>query len=177
MASDDPIATTAARSESDSVGAGGGMRSEEAVAARPLLSPPSPLPTVAAPARESVEELDRRYAPYTRRDAYGPMGVGPVGAAEAARLSIASVVLIPLRLVAGVLVAYYLVCRVCTLRVEEEREGGGEGDGYARLEGWRREVVVRCGRALTRAMMFVFGFYWIREYDCRCLHAEVVNAE
>jgi hypothetical protein len=104
---------------------------------------------------------------------------GPLGAAEAARLSVAAVVLVPLRLVAGVLVllAYYLVCRVCTLRVEEEREVGGEGDGYARLEGWRRGVVVRCSRALARAMMFVFGFYWIREYDCRCLHAEVVNAE
>jgi hypothetical protein len=74
MASDDPATTTAARSESDSVGARGGMRSEEAVAARPLLSPPSPLPTAAAPARESVEELDRRYAPYARWDAYGPMG-------------------------------------------------------------------------------------------------------
>ncbi|GJM88351.1 hypothetical protein PR202_ga04405 [Eleusine coracana subsp. coracana] len=173
MASDD-AATTTARSESDSVGAGGGMSSEEAVAARPLLSPPSPSPNASAPSRESVEELDRKYAPYARRDAYGPMGLGPIGAAEAARLAVAAVVLIPLRLVAGVLVlvAYYLVCRVCTLRVEEEREGGGEGDGYARLEGWRREVAVWCGRVLARAMMFVFGFYWIRKFDCRSLHAE-----
>ncbi|KAL6619409.1 hypothetical protein ACP70R_034548 [Stipagrostis hirtigluma subsp. patula] len=174
MALDEAAATTAA-SELDSVG-GGGMSSEEQVAARPLLSPPSPAPpsaSAAAPAQESVEELDRRYAPYARRDAYGPMGLGPIGAAEAARLAFAAVVLVPLRVVAGVLVlvAYYLVCRVCTLRVEEER-GGGEGDGYARLEGWRREGVVRCGRALARAMMFVFGFYWIREYDCRFPDAE-----
>ncbi|TVU18957.1 hypothetical protein EJB05_35080 [Eragrostis curvula] len=174
MASDDAAATTTARSESGTADAGGRMSSEDAVAARPLLSPPSPSPSAAAPARESIEELDRRYAPYARRDAYGPMGLGPIGAAEAARLAFAAAVLVPLRVVAGVLVlaAYYLVCRVCTLRVEEERDGGGEGDGYARLEGWRREVVVRCGRALARAMMFVFGFYWIREYDCLSLQTE-----
>ncbi|XP_062231191.1 lysophospholipid acyltransferase LPEAT1-like isoform X2 [Phragmites australis] len=173
MALDDSAATTTS-SEPGLVG-GGVMNSEEKVAARPLLSPPYPsaTATATAPVQESIEELDRRYAPYARRDAYGPMGLGPIGAAEAARLAFSAVVLVPLRVVAGVLVlvAYYLVCRVCTLRVEEEREGG-EGDGYARLEGWRREGVVRCGRALARAMMFVFGFYWIREYDCRFPGAE-----
>jgi lysophosphatidylcholine acyltransferase/lyso-PAF acetyltransferase len=154
------------------------MSSEDTTAARPLLSSSSPSPSAAsaAPVLESIEELDRRYAPYARRDAYGPMGLGPVSAAEAARLVFAAVVLVPLRVVAGVLVlvVYYLVCRVCTLRVEEEREGG-EGDGYARLDGWRRAGVVRCGRALARAMLFVFGFYWIREYDCRFPNAEVVT--
>ncbi|CAD6272443.1 unnamed protein product [Miscanthus lutarioriparius] len=123
-------------SEPESVG-GSEMSSEDTAAARPLLSSPSPSPSAAsaAPVLESIEELDRRYAPYARRDAYGPMGLGPVSAAEAARLAFAAVVLVPLRVVAGVLVlvVYYLVCRVCTLRVEEEREGG-EGDGYARLD-------------------------------------------
>ncbi|XP_066361602.1 lysophospholipid acyltransferase LPEAT1-like isoform X2 [Miscanthus floridulus] len=163
-------------SEPESVG-GSEMSSEDTAAARPLLSSPSPSPSPsaasAAPVLESIEELDRRYAPYARRDAYGPMGLGPVSAAEAARLAFAAVVLVPLRVVAGVLVlvVYYLVCRVCTLRVEEEREGG-EGDGYARLDEWRRAGVVRCGRALARAMLFVFGFYWIREYDCRFPNAE-----
>ncbi|OEL32380.1 Lysophospholipid acyltransferase LPEAT1 [Dichanthelium oligosanthes] len=167
-------AATIAPSEPESVG-GGRMSSEDKVATRPLLSSRSTSPSAAsaAPVQESIEELDRRYAPYARRDAYGPMGLGPVSAAEAFRLAFAAVVLVPLRVVAGVLVlvVYYLVCRVCTLRVEEEREGG-EGDGYARLEGWRREGVVRCGRALARAMLFVFGFYWIREYDCRFPDAE-----
>jgi lysophosphatidylcholine acyltransferase/lyso-PAF acetyltransferase len=170
-------AATTAPSEPESVG--GRMSSEDTVATRPLLSAPSPSPSSAsaAPVRDSIEELDRRYAPYARRDAYGPMGRGPVGAVEAFRLAFAAVVLIPLRVVAGmlVLVVYYLVCRVCTLRVEEEREGG-EGDGYARLEGWRREGVVRCGRALARAMLFVFGFYWIPEYDCRFADAEVISS-
>ncbi|CAN6328581.1 unnamed protein product [Urochloa humidicola] len=166
-------AATTAPSEPESVG--GRMSNEDTVATRPLLSSPSTSPSAAstAPVQESIEELDRRYAPYARRDAYGPMGLGPVGAAEAFRLAFAAVVLIPLRVVAGmlVLVVYYLVCRVCTLRVEEEREGG-EGDGYARLEGWRRDGVVRCGCALARAMLFVFGFYWIREFDCRFPDAE-----
>ncbi|KAG0517720.1 hypothetical protein BDA96_09G113500 [Sorghum bicolor] len=165
-------------SEPESVG-GSEMSSEDTAAARPLLSSSSPSPSLspsaasAAPVLESIEELDRRYAPYARRDAYGPMGLGPLSAAEAARLAFAAVVLVPLRVMAGVLVlvVYYLVCRVCTLRVEEEREGG-EGDGYARLDGWRRAGVVRCGRALARAMLFVFGFYWIREYDCRFPNAE-----
>ena len=168
-------------SEPESVG-GSEMSSEDTAAARPLLSSSSPSPSLspsaasAAPVLESIEELDRRYAPYARRDAYGPMGLGPLSAAEAARLAFAAVVLVPLRVMAGVLVlvVYYLVCRVCTLRVEEEREGG-EGDGYARLDGWRRAGVVRCGRALARAMLFVFGFYWIREYDCRFPNAEVVT--
>ncbi|KAM3403548.1 hypothetical protein ACQJBY_006971 [Aegilops geniculata] len=145
----------------------GSIRGEGEVAAKPL-------PSAAAPAaQESPEELDRRYAPYARRDAYGPMGRGPLGAAEAARTAVAAALLLPLRVVAGVLVlvAYYLVCRVCTLWVEEER-AGGEGEGYARLQGWRRAWVVRCGRALSRAMLFVFGFYWIREHDRRFPDAE-----
>ncbi|NP_001398304.1 lysophospholipid acyltransferase LPEAT1 isoform 1 [Zea mays] len=160
-------------SEPESVG-GSEMSSEDMAAASPLLSSSSPSPSPsAAPVLESIEELDRKYAPYARRDAYGPMGLGPVSAAEAARLAFAAVVLVPLRVVAGVLVlvVYYLVCRVCTLRVEEDREGG-EGDGYARLDGWRRAGAVRCGRALARAMLFVFGFYWIREYDSRLPNAE-----
>ncbi|XP_047094373.1 lysophospholipid acyltransferase LPEAT1-like [Lolium rigidum] len=151
-------------------------RRDEA-AAKPLLSPPSAAPAAAptAGAPETLEELDRRYAPYARRDAYGPMGRGPLGPAEAARLAVAAALLLPLRVVAAVLllVAYYLVCRVCTLGVEEERQGAeGPGDGYARLRGWRRDAVVRCGRNLARAMLFVFGFYRIRVDHRRVAHAE-----
>ncbi|XP_020171344.1 lysophospholipid acyltransferase LPEAT1 isoform X2 [Aegilops tauschii subsp. strangulata] len=133
---------------------------EEAV--RPLLS--------GAPAEVEDEELDIRYAPYARRDAYGPMGRGPLSAAQVARLVLAGVVLLPLRLVAGVLlvVAYYLVCRVCTLFV------GGVGEGRPRLQGLRREAVLRAGRVLSRAMLFVFGFYWIPVSDRSFPNAEDV---
>jgi lysophosphatidylcholine acyltransferase / lyso-PAF acetyltransferase len=124
----------------------------------------------AGAAGEDEEELDAKYAPYARRDEYGPMGRGPLSTVQAARLALAAVVLVPLRFVAGilVLVAYYLVCRVCTLFVE-----GAEKGGRFRLVGWRKDGVLRCGRALSRAMLFVFGFYWIRETH----RGDLLNAE
>lgn len=140
---------------------------------RPPLFPTG-ADAAAAPAagevKEEDEELDAKYAPYARRDAYGPMGRGPLSAAEAARLALAAVVLVPLRFVAGmlVLIAYYLVCRACTLFVE-----GAEQGGRFRLSGWRKDAVLRSGRALSRAMLFVFGFYWIRETHRRLPNAEV----
>ncbi|WOL10296.1 lysophospholipid acyltransferase LPEAT1 isoform X1 [Canna indica] len=38
-----------------------------------------------------------------------------------------------------------------------------EQEDYAHMRGWRREVVVRCGKFLSRAMLFTLGFYWINE--------------
>ncbi|KAF8661803.1 hypothetical protein HU200_056758 [Digitaria exilis] len=118
------------------------------------------------------EELDARYAPYARRDAYGVMGRGPLAPAEAARLALAAAVLLPLRFVAGMLVLllYYFVCRVCTLGV------AADGD-RPRLVGWRRKAVLRAGCALSRAMLFVFGFYWIRETHRTTTNAEAVNLD
>ncbi|CAM0881068.1 unnamed protein product [Alopecurus aequalis] len=131
-------------------------------AVRPLLS--------GAPAVEEDEELDVKYAPYARRDAYGPMGRGPLPAAQVARLVFAAAVLLPLRLIAGMLlvVAYYLVCRVCTLFADVVEEG------RPCLHGWRREAVLGAGRALSRAMLFVFGFYWIPVSDRSVPNAEDV---
>ncbi|CAL4950233.1 unnamed protein product [Urochloa decumbens] len=131
-------------------------------AVRPLLSD--------AGEPSSAEELDARYAPYARRDAYGVMGRGPLAPTEAARLALAAAVLVPLRFVAGMLVLllYYLVCRVCTLFADAD-------EGRPRLAGWRRKAVLRSGCALSRAMLFVFGFYWIRETDKRLPNAEDVN--
>jgi lysophosphatidylcholine acyltransferase/lyso-PAF acetyltransferase len=141
---------TAAPSHPEGVDGGG-----EAV--RPLLS--------GAPAVED-EDLDVRYAPYARRDAYGPMGRGPFPAAQVARLVFAVAVLLPLRLIAGMflVVAYYLVCTLFADVVEE---------GRPRLHGWRREAVLGAGRALSRAMLFVFGFYWIPVSDRSVPNAEV----
>ncbi|KAG2588320.1 lysophospholipid acyltransferase LPEAT1-like [Panicum virgatum] len=138
-------------------------------AVRPLPSDAAAAPAPAA-GGEPAEELDARYAPYARRDAYGVMGRGPLAPAEAARLALAAAVLLPLRLVAGVLVLllYYLVCRVCTLFAAAD-------GGRPRLAGWRRRAVLRAGCALSRAMLFVFGFYWIRETDKRLPSAEDVN--
>ncbi|WVZ71390.1 hypothetical protein U9M48_019982 [Paspalum notatum var. saurae] len=133
-----------------------------AEAVRPLLSD-----AASTAAGEAAEELDARYAPYARRDAYGTMGRGPLPAAQAARLALAAAVLLPLRFVAGTLVVllYYLVCRACTLFVVAD-------EGRPRLAGWRRTAVLRSGCALSRAMLFVFGFYWIPETDRRSPNAE-----
>ncbi|XP_015688321.1 lysophospholipid acyltransferase LPEAT1-like isoform X2 [Oryza brachyantha] len=132
---------------------GGGGDGDEAV--RPLLP---------AASDAEAEELDAMYAPYARRDAYGTMGRGELPALRRVELVLRAVLLVPVRFVAGMLllVAHYLVCRACTLFVD------GVAEGRSRLEGWRRVAVVQSGRALARAMLFVFGFYWIRETDRSC---------
>ncbi|KAG8052071.1 hypothetical protein GUJ93_ZPchr0001g32034 [Zizania palustris] len=140
-----------------STGYGGGG---EAEAVRPFLL-----------SGEEAEELDATYAPYARRDAYGTMGRGRLSAPQQALLALRCILLVPLRFVAGMLVllAYYVVCRVCTLSVD------GLAEGRPRLEGWRRVIVARSGRALARAMLFVFGFYWIRKTDRSSPNAEDIH--
>ncbi|URE31340.1 Acyltransferase [Musa troglodytarum] len=120
-------------------------------------------PASASPTAESIEELEQKYAAYVRRDAYGTMGRGEIPATEKVMLGIAAVTLVPIRLVFGmlILVVYYLICRICTLFSAPHEEDGQED--YAHMGGWRREVVVRCGRFCSRAMLFTFGFYWIKE--------------
>ncbi|KAJ3676096.1 hypothetical protein LUZ60_003508 [Juncus effusus] len=120
-------------------------------------------------------ELEKKCAPYVRNDVYGTMGRGELGFYEKFLLGIAILTLVPIRLVAGmvVLIVYYLICRVCTIfsgrRSGDDRTGEdstGEDD-VLRMGEWRREVVVRAGRFAARAMLFVFGFYWIRVDDRR----------
>ncbi|CAA6667424.1 unnamed protein product [Spirodela intermedia] len=94
---------------------------------------------------------------------YGVMGRGELALREKLLLLLALVTLVPIRFIAGtaILVIYYLICRVCTLFKDPNREE--EQEDYAHMVGWRREVVVRSGRFCSRAMLFVFGFYWIKE--------------
>ena len=112
---------------------------------------------------ESVEELEKMYPPYVRSDRYGRMGRGELPMGEKLLLAVAFVTLVPIRFVAGmtVLVVYYLICRVCTMFKDPNRED--EQEDYAHMVGWRREVVVWSGRVCSRAMLFVFGFYRIKE--------------
>ncbi|CAN7130731.1 unnamed protein product [Brassica rapa subsp. narinosa] len=117
----------------------------------------------------AIEELDKKFAPYARTDLYGTMGLGPFPAAEKVKLAVAMVTLVPVRFVLAmtILLLYYLICRVFTLfssphREEEEEEEVVQED-YAHMGGWRRTVIVRCGRFLSRVLLFVFGFYWIPE--------------
>ncbi|XP_058739059.1 lysophospholipid acyltransferase LPEAT1-like isoform X2 [Vicia villosa] len=135
---------------------------------RPLLksdsasSTTSTTTTTATTAAE-LEELEKKFAAYVRRDVYGTLGRGELAAKEKLFLGFALVTLLPIRVIlaAIVLVVYYVICRVCTLFLSPNRED--EQEDYAHMGGWRRNVIVRCGKALSRVMLFVFGFYWIPE--------------
>ncbi|XP_024027756.1 lysophospholipid acyltransferase LPEAT1 isoform X2 [Morus notabilis] len=131
---------------------------------RPLLKQENSGSAVAATG-ESLEELEKKFAAYVRHDVYGPMGRGELPLTEKFLLGLALVTLVPIRVLVGmiVLVVYYLICRVCTLFLAPNRDQDQEQEDYAHMGGWRRAVIVACGRFLSRAMLFVFGFYWINE--------------
>ncbi|KAF3517159.1 hypothetical protein DY000_02064340 [Brassica cretica] len=131
----------------------------------------------------AIEELDKKFAPYARTDLYGTMGLGPFPAAEKAKLAVAMVTLVPVRfiLAMSILLLYYLICRVFTLfsspyrgGEEEEEEEEVVQEDYAHMGGWRRSVIVGCGRFLSRVLLFVFGFYWIPE---SCPDPETTSSE
>ncbi|GLT58062.1 hypothetical protein SLA2020_309870 [Shorea laevis] len=126
---------------------------------RPLLKPE---PSTAA-STESIQELEKKFAAYVRNDVYGPMGRGELPFKEKLLLGIAIVTLLPIRVVLAmsILLLYYLICRICTLFSAPNRED--EQEDYAHMGGWRRSVIVRSGRLLSRLILFVFGFYWINE--------------
>lgn len=114
---------------------------------------------------ESIEELEKKFAAYVRYDVYGTMGRGELPLAEKVLLGIALVTLLPIRVVLAmnILLLYYAICRICTLFSAPNRDEEEEQEDFAHMGGWRRTVIVRCGRFLSRAMLFVFGFYWIKE--------------
>ncbi|KAH6765057.1 Phospholipid/glycerol acyltransferase family protein [Perilla frutescens var. hirtella] len=136
---------------------------------RPLLKPELGTAGTAQKAvpesEESIEEMEKKYAAYVRRDMYGTMGRGRLSWTERLLLVPRLVILVPIRVVAGmtILVSYYVICRVCTAFRQPNREDGEEQEDYGHLRGWRRAVILRSGRLMSRAMLFVFGFYWISE--------------
>ncbi|XP_031251985.1 lysophospholipid acyltransferase LPEAT1-like isoform X1 [Pistacia vera] len=121
---------------------------------RPLLKPES---------TESLEELEKKFAAFVRSDVFGTMGRGELPLSEKVLLGIALVTLVPIRVILAmsVLVLYYLICRICTLFSVPNRDE--EQEDYAHLGGWRRSVIVWSGRFLSRVMLFVLGFCWIKE--------------
>ncbi|XP_031389344.1 lysophospholipid acyltransferase LPEAT1 isoform X2 [Punica granatum] len=128
---------------------------------RPLLKPDEP----AGITPSELRELEKKFAAYVRKDAYGSMGRGELPLREKVLLGIAMLTLVPMRVVLAltVLVVYYLICRVCTALKAPNREGEDEQEDYAHMGGWRRAVIVMSGRFLSRVLLFVLGFYWIRE--------------
>nr|XP_043635745.1 lysophospholipid acyltransferase LPEAT1-like isoform X2 [Erigeron canadensis] len=144
---------------------------------QPLLTqqqnPTSPSP--------SIEELEKKYAPYVRHDVYGTMGRGKVSFNEKSLLLFAFLTLVPLRVVLAtfVVVLYYLICKLCTSFVKPNKEEDSEEgqEDYAHLGGWRRVVLYWSGRVLSRIMLFAFGFYWICEETRRHCDTEVERNE
>ncbi|XP_059638377.1 lysophospholipid acyltransferase LPEAT1 isoform X2 [Cornus florida] len=134
---------------------------------RPLLksdSIPSTSPASQSPrSSDNLEELEKKYAAYVRSDVYGTMGRGELPWTEKLLLGAALVTLVPIRVVLAlvILVFYYLICRVCTMFLAPNREE--EQEDYAHMGGWRRAVIVQSGRFLSRVMLFVLGFYWIKD--------------
>ncbi|XP_038715962.1 lysophospholipid acyltransferase LPEAT1-like isoform X1 [Tripterygium wilfordii] len=125
---------------------------------RPLLKPEAVGVSI-----ESLQDMEKKFAAYVRNDVYGPIGRGELPLLEKVLLPLACVTLVPIRVIVGmsVLVLYYLICRICTLFSSPNRDA--EQEDYAHMEGWRRAVIVWCGRFSSRVMLFVFGFYWINE--------------
>ncbi|CAM9001401.1 unnamed protein product [Rhodiola kirilowii] len=112
----------------------------------------------------SAEELEKKYAAFVRKDAYGTMGRGELEVREKVMLGLAMVTLVPVRVVVGmtILVVYYLICRTATLFKAPNKEEENEQEDYAHMGGLRRLVIFQCGRFLSRVMLFVLGFYWIK---------------
>lgn len=126
---------------------------------RPLLKPNS----TTATSQPDIDELEKKFAAYVRHDVYGTMGRGELPLSEKVMLGVALVTLLPVRVVLAttLLVVYYLICRICTLCSAPNRED--EQEDYANMRGWKRSIIVQSGRFLSRSMLFVLGFYWIRE--------------
>ncbi|XP_010684033.2 lysophospholipid acyltransferase LPEAT1 isoform X1 [Beta vulgaris subsp. vulgaris] len=123
---------------------------------------------------EEFEDIEKKFAAYVRHDIYGPMGRGQLPMAEKFLLFLAMFTLLPLRIFIGmsILVFYYIICRICTLfsspyRLDEgddpQQQQQQQHEDYSHLGGWRRQIIVCCGRFLSRALLFTLGFYWISQ--------------
>ncbi|KAK7283345.1 hypothetical protein RIF29_12793 [Crotalaria pallida] len=132
---------------------------------RPLLKSDSTNSVSSSDNNTNIEELDKKYSAYVRRDVYGTMGRGELPVKEKLLLGFALVTLLPIRVVLAttILLFYYFICRVCTLFSSPNRDDEEEQEDYAHMGGWRRRAIVGCGRALSRVMLFIFGFYWITD--------------
>lgn len=132
--------------------------------ARPLLKPEPETPRPEVPISNlTIEEMEKKYAAFVRKDVYGPMGRGELPWVEKLLLGLGLMLLVPVRVMAGmtILIVYYMICRVCTACLAPNREDDQED--YAHMGGWRRVVILQSGRFLSRLVLFVFGFYWISE--------------
>ncbi|WCJ35283.1 Phospholipid/glycerol acyltransferase family protein [Euphorbia peplus] len=136
---------------------------EEIKDTRPLLKSD----TTARIPTENIQELEKKFAAYVRNDVYGTMGCGELTWIEKVLLGLALVTLVPIRVVLAtvILFLYYVICRICTVFSSPNRDEEEEQEDFAHMGGWRRAVIVSSGRFLGRAVLFVFGFYWVSVTD------------
>lgn len=111
---------------------------------------------------ELLKELEVKCAAYVRHDVYGNWGMHRISFLEKLQLFVALVTLCPIRIffLFASLVLFYVICKLCTLRVTASSSDEGQ-ESFAHLTGVRRTIIVRSGRFLARAMLFIFGFYYI----------------
>lgn len=111
---------------------------------------------------ELIKEMESKYAAYVRQDVYGNWGTRSVSLFEKLQLLVALVTICPIRvfLLFAILVLFYVICKLCTLRVTASSSDEGQ-ESFAHMTGIRRTIIVRSGRFLARAMLFMFGFYYI----------------
>jgi hypothetical protein len=137
------------------------FRSDEARGTPPPLNGTAATESVHYPP-ELLKEMEVKYAAYVRHDVYGNWGMRKISLLEKLQLVVALVTLCPLRIFVlfGMLVLFYVICKVCTLRVAASSSDEGQ-ESFAHMTGVRRTIIVRSGRFLARAMLFTFGFYYI----------------
>ncbi|KAM7508131.1 hypothetical protein LguiA_018584 [Lonicera macranthoides] len=87
--------------------------------------------------------MEEKFAIYVRHDVYGTMGRGGLPWTEKDLLGMA-LVLVKVVLAMALLVVYYLICRLCAMFSDPNREDGQED--YTNMRGWRRAVIVQSGR-------------------------------
>lgn len=111
---------------------------------------------------ELLKEMEVKYAAYVRHDVYGNWGMRTISFLEKLQLFVALVTLCPIRVffLFALLVLFYVICKLCTLQVTASSSDEGQ-ESFAHMTGVRRTIIVRSGRFLARAMLFIFGFYYI----------------
>lgn len=142
----------------------------------------------------TLDEMESKYAAYVRNDTYGTMGKGDISIREKALLVLALLIIVPIKIaiLLTIVIAYYIICRICTLFRSPDQDEGEESyaeasvsplrqegeennshvtepglgdqiqETYAHMTGLRRSIIVHSGRLLSRAVLFVLGFYWIK---------------
>eukprot|EP00250_Pteridium_aquilinum_P001857 c12064_g1_i1 orf=461-1867(-) len=82
---------------------------------------------------ETLNKMELKYAAYVRHDTYGTMGKDDISVWEKARLVVALLVVVPIKVVLlfTIVVTYYIVCRLCTMFMASDQNGIKEMNGVS----------------------------------------------